>query len=428
MQNYCGNKEPFVFVYNNVFTKFTDSVIKELSSKKKVYVSHSFSKKDRRIIDKAAAVVVILSAVNVSDADPLITYAVSKDKKMIPIYIDDVVLPDGLDMLLSTKQALIRNEFATDEDLILALLSSSVMANLSITDKQKKAAVRPFVIGMAAALLVIAAAVFMIVRGNNGSKMIDPDSELGRIGLSGDYSKITEVYIYGEELRDVCDEAGAKEIGLFDHDGKRGIYLPKSDEYVQRGYINNVADFADLKNVEELVVSGNSLEDVSPLYTLTKLKRLELSCNLGAIDLTGISDLTELEYLDLGYSKIGGGINELADLQNLKTLIISNEYLSDLSGLDLNRVFVVCPQMNVSSFEELKAAGEDIHVYELIVSEDSFTIPKGETLTIRKNVSFSSSLGVTIDNYGTVEVYGMWEMGMTTNQNSFLMIRQDALQ
>ena len=52
MQKYYGNKEPFIFVYNNVFTKFTDSIVKELSSKKKVYVSSSFTAKDKRILDK----------------------------------------------------------------------------------------------------------------------------------------------------------------------------------------------------------------------------------------------------------------------------------------------------------------------------------------------------------------------------------------
>ena len=417
MQNYCGNKEPFVFVYNSVSGGPAETIVNELSSKKKVYVSSSFTAKDKKVIDKAAAVVVILCAANISDADPLITYVVSKDKNVIPVYIDEFTLPEGLDMLLSTKQAIIRSELASDEDLVSALVSSSILAKLTVTDKQKKAAIRPFVIGVVAALLIIAGAVFFIVKNNKGSNMIDHDSELGKIGLSGDYSKITEVYIYGEELRDVFDEAGAKELSFSNTNGKRGIYLPGSDEFVARGYIGNIGDFALLNNIEELVISGNSIEDVSPLYSLSRLRRLELSCNLGDIDLTGISSLSELEYLDLGYSKIIGGLDELSKLPNLKTLVISYEYYPSLADIDTDRVSISFPQMLVSSWEELKAASEDIHVYEMILSTDSFTVPKDETLIVRKNVSFSSSQSKTIDNYGTVEVYGTWEMGMITKNN-----------
>ncbi len=415
MQNYYGNKEPFVFVYNNVFTKFTDSIIKELSSKKKVYVSSSFTAKDKRVLDKASALVVILSAVNVSDAEPLITYAVSKDKNNIPIYMDEVVLPEGLDMLLSTKQALIKSEFASDDDLVSALLSSPVLAKLSVTKAQKKAAVRPFVFGVIAALLIVAAAVFWIVRNNTRSNMIDPDSDLAKMGLSGDYLKITEVYIYGNALKEGPEENGAIEapVSL----DERGIYLPSGDEVVPRGFINKADDLANLKNVKELAVSGNSLEDVSLLFTLTKLKRLELSCNLNPLDLTGIGSLSDLEYLDLGYTKISGGLDEVAGLPNLKTLIISNEYLSELTGLDRTRVAVFCPQVIVSSFEELKEASEDGHVYEINLSGKTFTIPQNETVTIRKNVSFSSTQVETIENYGTVELYGVWGMGMVTKNN-----------
>ncbi len=416
MKNYSGNREPFIFVFNTGESELSARVIDSMSAKRKIYVSGKFSAKTKRIIRKAAAVVLMITKENLATAEPLASYIVKINKDFIPIYPEDLTLPAGMDMLISTKQALFMSAYPSLDELVKELDSAPALSDLSVTNLQKKASLTTIISGVALSLLIVGIAVFLVIRGNKGGRMIDPESALGQMGLTGDYSQIKEVYIYGEELRDAPEAGGAQELDLSVSDGKRGIHLSGSDEFLERGYINSAEDFTGFINIEELTISGNALEDISPLFELKKLKRLELSCNLGKLDLTGISALSELEYLDLGYSTINSGLDEIAGLTNLKTLIIASEYAIKIDGLS-DSVYVVCPQMKVSSWDELKAASEDPHVFELCLTGTTFTIPEGETLVVKRKVSLTSNNVETVENYGTIELYGIWEMGMVRKNN-----------
>ena len=416
MKNYCGNRESFIFVFAPEKSDLTYRIPEALLSKGKVFVSGRFCNKDRRVIKKAAAVVLILSKNSLHDAEPVVSYVSLLDKEIIPVYLDDLRLPTGMDMLLTMNQALRRNKYSSDEALIEALLSSPILGKLSVTNFQKKSFIRTILIGIALVFLITGVSVFLAVRGNTGAQ-VDPDSTLGRMGLAGNYAEIKSVYIYGDRLREAPDPAGAMPLQTTDENGIHTIYLAGNDETIPRGVLDSVKDFAVLTNVEELTVSGNSIADFSPLFSLDKLERLELSCNLGTIDLSGISALENLTYLDLGYSRIGDGIEELLRLPNLKTLIISSEYLTMLDGIEDASFEVICPQMKVSTWEECKAASENAHVYEIILTGETFTIPANETLTIREKVLFTSTGAMTVENYGLVELSGAWEMGMVTKNN-----------
>ena len=416
MKNYCGNREPFIFIFAPEKCDLTDRIQEALLSKSKVFFSDCFCAKDRRVIKKATAVVLILSKSSLQDAGSVVSYVSLSDKRIIPVYLDDLRLPTGMDMLLTMNQALRRNKYPSDEALIDALLSSPILSELSVTEVQKKAYIRTILAGIALAILVTGASIFLAVRGNT-SAQVAPDSALGRMGLAGSYAEIKKVYIYGDQLREAPDPAGAMPLDTTDDNGMHTIYLAGNDEVIPRGVLDSVSDFAALTNVEELTVSGNSVADFSPVFTLDQLRRLELSCNLGTIDLTGISALENLTYLDLGYSRIGNGFEELLSLPNLKTLIISSEYLAMLGEIEEVPFEVICPQMKVSTWEECRAASENAHVYEIILTGETFTIPENETLTIRDKVLFSSAGAMTVENYGLIELSGAWEMGMVTKNN-----------
>ena len=418
MTNYSGNREAFLFVY---LSKADDAAGRAAVAALeragyRLYLAQGFAAKDARALNKAAAAVLLMSSGTLNELSPVVSAAAREDKPLIPVYLDRVELPAGMRMLLGPKQAHARPDYADDAGFAEALLASPVLRELRVTAAQKKAA-RGLLIGAVAAAVVIVAAVLLLTLGRSAPAVQITGATLTELGLSGDAGAVERVYLYGAVLRDDLEENGAQDLNLQTEDGAAGVYLPKLDQTVARGTLRNASDFAQLVNLKELALSGNAVEDASPLWTLTQLARLDLSCNLGPISLEGISALEKLESLNVAYCEISGGLAELERLPGLQTLTISSDYLEQTAALSARGVRVLCPSVKCADWETLQTWAPYEHVYELIFTGDPFTIPEGERLIIRKNVHFGSELGSTLDNYGTVELYGTWEMGMTKKNN-----------
>ena len=106
--------------------------------------------------------------------------------------------------------------------------------------------------------------------------------------------------------------------------------------------INNVKDprpldlspLSDLTNLTELDLSYNNISDISPLSGLTSLTELKLPNN-NILDILPLSGLTNLTYLDLRGNKITD-VSPLAGLTKLRRVFLSINNISDLSPLATN--------------------------------------------------------------------------------------------
>ena len=417
-ENYCGNREAFLYVYLSRADESAGRALIDalLGAGHRLYVSSAFTAKDVRILKKAAVAILMMSSATVDELAPVVTAATKEDKPLIPVYLDSLTLPAGMRLLLGPKQAHARQSYADDTAFAAGLLASPVLRELQVTPAQKRAA-RGLLIG-AIALAAAGLAALLLTLGRSGAPTagIAEGSLLSRLGLSGDASQIESVCLYGTALRGGFEEYGAQDLGSAAENGAPGIYLPEEDATEERGTLTDAADFAQLVNLKELALSGNAFEDLTPLWGLTGLRSLDLSCNLAPISLEGISALTELETLNVAYCKLSGGLEELSQLPRLQTLTVSSDYLDALAPLSARGVRVLCPSVVCPDWETLQTWAPYEHVYELILS-GSVTIPEGETLTVRKNVRFSAELGSQLDNRGTVELFGTWEMGMTAKNN-----------
>lgn len=121
------------------------------------------------------------------------------------------------------------------------------------------------------------------------------------------------------------------------------INLTKAN--LSHGLINSIESLVDLRNLKELDLSYNIIWDLDSLSNLTNLEKLNLEENYIG-DLSPLGNLVNLKELNISKSKymVSGSINDeeykitnlnsINSLKNLKTLIISDNRLSDLSFLE----------------------------------------------------------------------------------------------
>lgn len=433
MKNYSGNKDPFIYVaYDEKDRTEALKVIGELGKNNKVYASPSLGENEKKIMKKASLAVLILSEKSMPDMETKVTCAAELKKELIPVYLDKFELNPGMRMILGTHQGVSRHKYEQEDQFITALTDSPILSSLKVTPEQKKASRNVLVGVLAAAGVVVALAaalVFLVIKPFSGT-MITEDSTLGRLGLSGNADSIKTVYVYGSELLDTREKYGVQLINYAGDYDNTSVSLPGVKMVVPVGEISDVNDFVILRNLEELAIAGNKVEDLSPLWNLKKLKVLDISSNLAdreaEFSIEGISALTELEELNLGYCNITSGFEELKNMQSLKVLYIDSDMNGErVAALGDVSFEIVWLDAKFSTWEELKAASESDSVFFFYCGnphgEGEFDptvidIPEGEVLTIGE-YQRTGGVGGTINNYGTIIIEGEWEFGLTEINN-----------
>lgn len=95
--------------------------------------------------------------------------------------------------------------------------------------------------------------------------------------------------------------------------------------------ITDISALAEFRNLESLYISGNEIEDITPLRDLTDLITLSMSDNR-IRDIDALKNLENLEYLSLYGNQISD-ISPLEDLDSLTVLDLGGNRISDISPL-----------------------------------------------------------------------------------------------
>ena len=211
------------------------------------------------------------------------------------------------------------------------------------------------------------------------------------------------------------------------------------DRLIPQGDIETLEDFAFLSNLRELCICNDPIETLDPILSLTKLTLLDVSHDRIS-DLSGIGALSRLETLNLSYDPLSD-LSGLTDLKELRTLNVAFTDLDDLGVLlslpSLETVYidaqmlraaqtlgetpfdVVCLDTPVYDFVGLQSALEDPAVTDVCIM-DGFIIPVSAELTVRPEVVIAGAgleEDFTVNNYGTIHLYGVWEMGLCYRVN-----------
>ena len=417
MGSYSGNKKPFFYA---LFAPSDRAAALEVLARmeRRGYCAAYEEKRAEDCLRRAAAVLLFVTPGALEDEGVrrTIAGALDQNKPVLAIHLEETPLTPGMSLLLGQTQGILKYREPDDTAFYDRLFSSPLFTDLQITPQQKAVGRRrtALLLGLAGLLLLGAAALlFLMGRGRS----VDPDSLMGRLGVSGNLNDIRTLYVYGEDLRDsyeVADLIPAVD-GAVDE-------LILSDGRHSLGTIADVSDFALLKNLEELSISGNRVETIAPLLELKKLRLLDVSANQG-IDLTGISALTGLETLNVAFAELAEEAwrqawAEALSMPALRTLYVSVDQAAtyDLSGAPFE---VVCVHPIVHTYEELATALADPAHHSVYIYED-LTIPQGETVVIPRDVKLGGAGfhgEFTVDVYGAVELYGCWEMGLCSRVN-----------
>ncbi len=411
MEKYKGNKEPFIYVLFPQERRNEALEVLEYLAARNYKLTYEENRAED-CIDRAANVLLFLSKDALNDQKLLkeVSIASKLNKTIIAIFLEELTLTPGLSMMLGQTQGIMKYQL-DDEQFKNKLDNSPALAHMEVTAQQKAAGKKQsLMMAVGIALLAVIAAVILIFKPFSSSSAL-----LQQLGISGNLSNIKTLYVYGEETRDeyelpqfIITNDGLNDLILLDHNT------------VDIGSIEDISDFSKITNLEELCISGNSIKTIEPILGLTRLRFLDISHNYG-IDISGISALENLEILNIAETEIED-ISELKKLKNLKTLYVSSDYLEmQREALKDLSAEVISIDEPVYTYEELKSAlnRSDLHSVRIM---NSITIPEGEILNISKGTLLRGFVAegrpeLIVDNYGTINIYGGFEMGLCTRNN-----------
>ncbi|MBQ6492525.1 MAG: leucine-rich repeat domain-containing protein [Erysipelotrichaceae bacterium] len=419
MEKYKGNKEPYVYaLFTQNDRERALEVLEYLSGKNYRLTYEENRAKD--CINRSSAVMLFLSSDALNDEKLLkeVSIASKLNKTIISIFLEETKLTPGLSMMLGQTQGIMKYQL-DDEQFKEKLDNSPALAHMEVSEQQKAAGKKQslmMTIGIGA--LAVIAAVLLFLKPFSSSSAL-----LQQLGISGNLKDIKNIYVYGEDVRDEYD---IPQFILTD-DGLNDLILI-NNYTTDIGTIEDISDFSKITNLEELCISGNSIRTIEPILSLKKLRLLDISHNYG-IDISGISALENLEILNIAETEIED-ISELKQLKNLKTLYVSSDYFSmQKEMLAQLSAEVKSIDQPVYSFEEMKAAlnNSDIHSVRIM---NSIVIPEGETITVNKGVllrgnSLGENSNIIVDNYGSMIIYGGFEMGLCRRNNYGTIIIKD---
>jgi hypothetical protein len=166
-----------------------------------------------------------------------------------------------------------------------------------------------------------------------------------------------------------------------------------------------------------LDVSHDGELDLSGIEALSRLETLNLSHDR-LLGQEALSKLPSLKVLNLAYTELAD-LRWLRDLPSLETVYIDAGLLTAAQALGETPFEIVCLDTPVYGYADLKAALEDPAVTDIRIM-NGFTIPASAELVVRPDVALTGA-GLegdfTVSNYGTLRLYGVWEMGLCTRIN-----------
>lgn len=163
--------------------------------------------------------------------------------------------------------------------------------------------------------------------------------------LKKDLLSLTELYVFGDKAA-----ANNEMYGTYSDD------FAKNNGNVQRGSISSLNDVAKFKNLKKLLLSYQNFSDLTPLSELTFLEYIELKHNpiqdvsplsqlvsldslflydTNISDLTALRDCSRLICVDVGYTRVTS-IAALEGLDSLRMLMIRETPLETLDNIELH--------------------------------------------------------------------------------------------
>ena len=434
MRSYQGNRYPFCCALFAKADRREAMAVLGALDRQGVRVALPV-RRSKKLIRRAALMLLFLSPEAVQDRAVAagVAQATAAGKTVLTIYLKATELTPGLEMQLGQTQAIFKYREDSEADFYRKLLGAPALRSLSVTPEQKQALRRRTLLWALCGGLTLALGLLVALNWKPIQARL-PNAPLRQLGVPLDFDSVETLYVYGETPLDTYAMPGYK---LF-ADGEND-YVRLGQRLIPPGNIAALDDFALLRNLRELCLCNDPVESLAPLMSLTGLTLLDVSHD-GELDLSGIEALSRLETLNLSHDRLLGqealsklpslkvlnlAYTELADLRwlrdlpSLETVYIDAGLLTAAQALGETPFEIVCLDTPVYGYADLKAALEDPAVTDIRIM-NGLTIPASAELVVRPEVALTGA-GLegdfTVSNYGTLRLYGVWEMGLCTRIN-----------
>lgn len=339
MKSYFGYDKPYIYAYcPHDCEDVMEEILTPLYEQDVLFCEcDKMSKKELRRVEAAHAVILFVNQACISDIDfhQVVNRAVQSGKNILTIYLEDVVLDSWGHMQLDSAQALFCHQLS-DEEFARKLAEAAIFRDMAVTIQQKQFQKRRG-ISLVAVPVLVAVLIFTTVVY---PLMLAPDKNaVGIPTLKGltqkELDQITELHICGDQVyTDVVSlncwyndnrtgiEAEVRQID--------GIYIDNTT--VTRGPITDLSDLKKLRNLEILEIHAQQINDLTPIYGLTKLRKLGVACN-PITSLEGIETLQNLEILYLSGTDVSD-LTPLEALPMLRDLNIDGTYVENLPNVE----------------------------------------------------------------------------------------------
>ena len=434
MRSYQGNRYPFCYALFARADRREAMAVLDALDRQGIRVALP-ARRSKKTIRRAALTLLFLSPEAVQDRAVAagVAQASAAGKTILTIYLKATELTPGLEMQLGQTQAIFKYREDSEADFYRKLLGAPALRSLSVTPEQKQALRRRTLLWALCGGLTLALGLLVALNWKPIQARL-PNAPLRQLGVPLDFDSVETLYVYGETPLDTYAMPGYK---LF-ADGEND-YVRLGQRLIPPGNIAALDDFALLRNLRELCLCNDPVESLAPLMSLTGLTLLDVSHD-GELDLSGIEALSRLETLNLSHDRLSGqealsklpslkvlnlAYTELADLRwlrdlpSLETVYIDAGLLTAAQALGETPFEIVCLDTPVYGYADLKAALEDPAVTDIRIM-NGLTIPASAELVVRPEVALTGA-GLegdfTVSNYGTLRLYGVWEMGLCTRIN-----------
>ena len=434
MRSYQGNRYPFCYALFAKADRREAMAVLDALDRQGTRVALPV-RRSKKTIRRAALTLLFLSPEAVQDRAVAagVAQASAAGKTILTIYLKATELTPGLEMQLGQTQAIFKYREDSEADFYRKLLGAPALRSLSVTPEQKQALRRRTLLWALCGGLTLALGLLVALNWKPIQARL-PNAPLRQLGVPLDFDSVETLYVYGETPLDTYAMPGYK---LF-ADGEND-YVRLGQRLIPPGNIAALDDFALLRNLRELCLCNDPVESLAPLMSLTGLTLLDVSHD-GELDLSGIEALSRLETLNLSHDRLSGqealsklpslkvlnlAYTELADLRwlrdlpSLETVYIDAGLLTAVQALGETPFEIVCLDTPVYGYADLKAALEDPAVTDIRIM-NGLTIPASAELVVRPEVALTGA-GLegdfTVSNYGTLRLYGVWEMGLCTRIN-----------
>lgn len=376
LKRYSGNNKPFVYaVFSESDKAPAQEVLGKLCAEKcSVWYEDGFGKKARKRMEKSGTVLLFMTPAASADnkVNEQINYAVMKGLPVITVYLSPTELAPSQKLQLNTYQGLMMYSFGSEEQFYEKLLNSPALQLTSVTEAQKKAARSKSLLSWAAAVAAVLVIVFIVLLSSVGGS-VEAGSLMSNFGYTGALSDISEIYIYATKTMDA--NLGASH--PYTENGSDYIQLDETGERLIRGELEDISDFSQLKKLRALVFAGNSLKDISPLYSCTELELLDISCNpVNSLD--GIGKAQALKSLRISHTEIED-IAPLSQCPSLERVYASCDMQELFEGADISFEVVFADHTwsgwRVTSEATYAQEGRQEHLCHFCGKKETATVP-----------------------------------------------------